>query len=79
MDSTFVPTKPTLLDVSLERLEAAGRSLTPVARVCVVGKLAEGTTGAAFGSWSESTLKKLCPTAFSTDCTRRSNSRHAAR
>ena len=63
LESAPLPAKPTLLDRSLELLEEAGLSLVPEARVCLVGQLAPGTTGATFGSWCEMTLKKACPTA----------------
>ena len=43
-----------LLDTVLDRLTAAGRSLQPITRVTLIGKLAPGTTADAFGAWCAS-------------------------
>lgn len=43
-----------LLDTVLDRLSSAGRSLQPITRVTLIGKLAPGTAAADFGSWCAS-------------------------
>lgn len=46
-----------LLDTVLDRLTAAGRSLQPLTRVCLIGRLAPGSSADAFGSWCEGLCK----------------------
>lgn len=40
-----------LVDTVLDKLQAAGRGLTPLTRVCLVGQLAPGTSASHFGDW----------------------------
>ncbi len=46
----------TLLDVHLEQLESSGKGLETMTRVCLMGKLAPGTSASSFSSWCQTQL-----------------------
>ena len=46
----------TLLDVLMEHRESSGKGLQTMTRVCLMGRLAAGTTGPSFSSWCEKAL-----------------------
>lgn len=45
-----------LLDTHLEALEASGKGLKTMTRVCVIGKLSAGASGSGFSSWCQKSL-----------------------
>jgi len=46
----------TLLDSHIEQLEASGKGLKTMTRMCLIGRLAPGSSAAAFSSWCETAL-----------------------